>query len=322
MTTITVNGISLPVKDYLCRRKESDYMRKPAHLVNRLWLYVNVTNRCNASCPFCIAGPAGTEVLDPETFLVCFDSVKDHVAGVSLTGGEPMLYPELVNTLILGIRKRAGEALEIDLASNGTNLDTLRELPALEELTAIHLSRHTITDRSGENGAFPEEKKIAEFISSLQDPGKVVFNCILSTDSIHDMDGIAQYLDRSIRIGVRNNSFIQMMRPSWNVSWWENHMVRTSSLPLMQDPALQDWNETHRDRQFHIWHREQDYEYCHCATGSYRNAEGSTLFYVRAPGNEKPPDYARQLVYGPDNCLRAGFGKARVLWCQRSAEVN
>ena len=87
-----------------------------------------------------------------------------------------------------------------------------------------------------------------------------------------------------------------MMRPSWNVSWWEAHVVRTSSLPIMQDTALQDWNETHRDRQFHIWHREQDYEYCHCATGSYRNAEGSTLFYVRAPGNEVPPDYARQIL--------------------------
>ena len=36
-------------------------------------------------------------------------------------------------------------------------------------------------------------------------------------------------------------------------------------------------------------------------------------YYYRCPGNVPAPDCCRQLVYGADNVLRAGFGNSEVV---------
>lgn len=96
MKTIHIGSACLTVKDYHCAGADGSYILKSENL---LWLYINLTNRCNASCPFCVnpMGPAEPAVISTKALRRTLIRVRPWVRGISITGGEPMLYPELVD---------------------------------------------------------------------------------------------------------------------------------------------------------------------------------------------------------------------------------
>ena len=126
----------------------------------------------------------------------------------------------------------------------------------------------------------------------MQDPGKVVFNCILHKDGIHSVDGMAEYLEMAAQTGVRNTSFISLIPAN---DYCREQFVHPDSLHL------------EKDERFRIWNRFHDHDFCSCSSGDYKAASGWVRFYYRAPGRAAVP-YARQLVYTADNRLLAGFG--------------
>lgn len=56
---------------------------------------IHFTNDCNFNCPFCYR-EKGTELMDEELFLGLPRFLKDVTEQVALGGGEPTLYPDLV----------------------------------------------------------------------------------------------------------------------------------------------------------------------------------------------------------------------------------
>ena len=92
------------------------------------WSCLFVNGRCNGQCFYCPAaqddnGPPVTNGLaftDP-------DEYADYVAtlgfsGVSISGGEPLLTPELSLSFLRAVRKRCGDKVHLWLYTNGTML--------------------------------------------------------------------------------------------------------------------------------------------------------------------------------------------------------
>ncbi len=205
-----------------------------------------------------------------------------------------MLFPELVDRIIDVITEAFDRFVEIDMVTNGFDFAQIKHLKHLEDLDSIHLSRHKIDD-SENNAVFGVPVVLANeikyIVSSLSDPAKVVFNCILMKTGINSVKAISNYLEFAASVNVRNTSFIGMA-PA-NSFCIENYV----------DPGSFDFG---LDPRFAIWNRFQDHEFCKCSSGSYRAESKPVRFYYRCIGSKRAP-YARQLVYTADNKLLAGF---------------
>ena len=87
------------------------------------------TGGCNLRCPFChnaglVLNPNDTETIDTDTVLSYLQKRKGILDGVCITGGEPMLQPDLIPFL----QKLRAMGYAIKLDTNGTYPERLREL--------------------------------------------------------------------------------------------------------------------------------------------------------------------------------------------------
>ena len=280
----------------------------------KLWLYVNVTNLCNAGCPFCVNPAQGREaVVDPACFEKALNICREHISGVSFTGGEPMLYPELLEELIAVADALLPRETELDLVTNGTNLERLSGLKGIGRLSTIHISRHAADDETNRGlmrfPGVPGKAEIAAFLGRLHDPDAVVLNCVLQKDGVSSMAEAAEYLDHAISLHIRNTSFITMFLAN---AYCRDSYVSPCVLPVVSDLGVANWNRAH-DSEFSVWNRMHDHDFCRCLSGDYRNKTGCTRYYFRCPAPESGPDYCRQLVFTAGNRLQDGFGSNRKI---------
>lgn len=297
MKTIVIGDQELQIKDYYCAL-DGEYLDRSD---GKLWLYLNLTDICNGSCPFCI-NPCvkdGTDTLDPSKYREILIRIKNYIYGVSITGGEPMLYPDLVNEIMGITHEICGIQVEKDIVTNGTGFASITDKLDLSLLDSVHLSRHRIADADNDK-IFGFETASAEDISSVlekvDDPAQVVLNCVLMKGGVDAAQKMTRYLDFASVLGIRNVSFIGLSRHN---DYCEENYIDPSELELGENPRI------------HIWNEYKDHEYCSCSSGSYDAKEGSIKFYYRRIGTAKAP-YARQLVYTADNRLCAGFSGKEI----------
>jgi len=91
-----------------------------AHLPSLRYLLAHITRRCNLTCKHCYLGKGRTQDLKPDDFKSLVDQFEK-MQGLKLmiSGGEPLLHPEIET--ILGIA--ASRRLRIVLLSNATLID-------------------------------------------------------------------------------------------------------------------------------------------------------------------------------------------------------
>ena len=113
-------------------------------------IYLEVTNRCNLSCSFCLRSDrvkAFMRTKDFRTILCRIEGHTDHLALHVL--GEPLLHPELDQILALCREHR----LKVNLTTNGTLLPQRQELllasPALRQ---VNISLHSFSEQATDPG--------------------------------------------------------------------------------------------------------------------------------------------------------------------------
>lgn len=148
MKRIIIGNQELKIKDYYCAY-DGEYLPRED---GKLWLYVNITDSCNGSCPFCInpTVKSGKATIDPATYRKTLSQIKDYIYGVSLTGGEPLLFPGLVNEILSITQEVCGSHVEKDTVTNGTGFEKIPEELDLKLLDSVHLSRHRIEDTAND----------------------------------------------------------------------------------------------------------------------------------------------------------------------------
>lgn len=314
MKEILINNKTIAIKDHYCCPCEGDFESTDGtgyylHDDPGLWLYINITDRCNADCPFCANGDRNlTGSIDPAKFHNALQTFSQYVSGVSFTGGEPMLDPLLLCTLIGIADELVDRNVEFDMVTNGTNLERLPFMPVLSRLSTIHISRHAIDDYDNRKimkwNEAPTWKIIRKTAADLSDPGAVVLNCVLQKGGVQNMEDVCAYLDKAIEAGIQNTSFITMM-PA-NTFCIDNH-IDPDTFAVMTEDGVRFFNNTH-DSKITVWNRMRDHDYCRCLSGTYETTAGRTRFYFRCPGGSRAEDYCRQLVYTAGNTLQDGFG--------------
>ena len=297
MKAIKIGDQELNIKDYFCAH-DDDYISRED---GKLWLYVNLTDICNGSCPFCI-NPAvghGANTVDPLLFRDVLSQIRAYVYGVSITGGEPFLFPALANEVIGIVHEVCGISVEKDIVTNGTNFNDVMSDLDLRHLDSVHLSRHMITDADNDKifgFTTARARDISEVLMKMDDPALIVLNCVMMSGGVDSTERMSDFLEFASELGVRNVSFIGLSRHN---RFCSEHYF---------DP---DKMEISEDSRFHVWNKYCDHEYCSCSSGSYDAKNGSIRFYYRRVGAEKAP-YARQLVYTADNRLLAGFAGKEI----------
>jgi radical SAM protein with 4Fe4S-binding SPASM domain len=115
-------------------------------------IYLEITNRCNLACNFCLASQRPKEFMAPSLFAAILKQVKPHTDHLSLhVLGEPLLHPELGEIFDLCHE----QALRVNLTTNGTllsrHLDVLLTKPALRQLNiSLHCLESMASDHQQE----------------------------------------------------------------------------------------------------------------------------------------------------------------------------
>lgn len=299
MKRLSIAGKELFVKDYYCAYEDEQYLpnERPA-----MWLYINLTDQCPANCPFCV-NPSGRVCGEPFSFDKLSSAllrILPAISGVSITGGEPLVDVPRFRELMKLLQKILPSDLEVDLVTNGAELEALAQMPEIERLTSIHISRHAVDDELNRRlmqWHAPSVEEIAAFVRSVPDPSGVAFNCVLQKGGVASAEDVAGYLEMAAAIGVRNTSFVGMFAANL---YCREAYISPGSLEL------------EHDLRFRIWSRFHDHGYCQCCNGDYLSPNGPTRFYYRWPG-AACNNYVRQLVYTADNHLLAGFGGNTIL---------
>lgn len=299
MKTILIGDRQLAVKDYYCAQEGKSYIAKED---GKLWLYINLTNKCNATCPFCVNSDVCIEDvhIDLQHLESVLKKIKSIIYGVSITGGEPMLFPNLVDETAALVDSVFGLDVELDLVTNGTNLEKVIDFSMLERFQSIHISRHTVDDELNSilmNLDSISMERIQNVIRQLSDSAQIVLNCVMQHGGVASKEDAIRYLEKAAKSDVRNVSFVGM--------FLANNYCRENYV----SPALLDCS---MDSRFIMANQLHDFDFCSCRNGYYRSEAGLIRYYYRCPGNKEVP-YARQLVYTADNRLLAGFGGAEVI---------
>ena len=297
MKEVQIGNKLFKIKDYYCSQ-DKEYLPKDD---GKLWLYINVCNICQADCPFCISPsiPEKDSTFDILRFRRILRDIKGHINGISLTGGEPLLFPELVDKIVDVINSELPYGIETDIVTNGVNLSRIMELHNINKFDSIHISRHMIMDEDNQKlmkAPTPTIKEIAAIASKIRDSGKLVFNCVLQKGGIDSIEKVKAFLEMAAKAKVLNTSFIGMFLAN---DYCKKSYVNPKNLDFDEGVGFSAWNHYY------------DHDFCSCSTGSYNAKAGTVGYYYRCPG-DKSANYARQLVYTTDNRLLAGFGGEEI----------
>lgn len=125
-------------------------------------LRVSLTQRCNLKCPYChregqIPGSGFREMTSEEVIRIVRAAVSLGINRVKLTGGEPLLRPDIVG-IVRGLAQISG-LRDLSMTTNGTRLPFLAEplrkaglkrvnvnLPSLDEKTYSELNGGNLSD--------------------------------------------------------------------------------------------------------------------------------------------------------------------------------
>lgn len=113
-------------------------------------LYLEITDICNAKCPFCSA-TAGNHRVDLNKLKIVLDElIPSIVDKISITGGEPLLYPELKELFeLLDSYKNKGLKFYA-ITTNGVHLKEKINILEQSGIQYINISRSAISDAAND----------------------------------------------------------------------------------------------------------------------------------------------------------------------------
>jgi len=294
MKKINLFDTELVVKDHLCTTDPNiEVKANPS-----LRLYVKLTDSCNADCMFCAnkgCEDFGKLDLSKLAFVINYLKSKDMLHSIGITGGEPMTNPEKLNNLI-NLIYSIDQDIEVQVSTNGYNLNLFKEFDNVNKLESIHISRHHYDDNV--NFEIFRTKNIAstEDIISLQefleDKKIININTMVMRGYIDSLKEIKKMLNYVGDTGVYKNGFISLMKCN---DYCKERFINFNNI----------FNNL--DDNFFKGHHFYSKEYCECLDGIYLTDKNELVEYYARMVKDCDCPYTNQLVYTSDNKLMSGF---------------
>jgi MoaA/NifB/PqqE/SkfB family radical SAM enzyme len=184
-------------------------------------LFLHLTNRCNLSCLHCYtSNPGQTLAKDLPASLISriIDGLADHGGtSVTLSGGEPLLHPEIKKIL-----RHAASILEIRLLTNGTliNREWAKFLSGLDIDVQISIDGSTkeIHDSIRGKGAFEKSLKALEYLQVAGMGDRINFSTTVMKQNLDDLPAIISLAER---LDVPLTRFLPLRRKGMAERHWE-----------------------------------------------------------------------------------------------------
>lgn len=296
MKKIKVNNEEIIVRDSLCStNKNKEKKTEP-----RVRLYIKLTDGCCAKCKFCANGNCkdfGTIDLNKLEYTIRYLMENNILHGISITGGEPMMNPEVLNN-VLNLIYSISKDMEVAISTNGYNLKEFIKIDHVNDLESIHISKHHYDDSI--NYEIFGSTKVAStddimYLQDFLDDKRIInINTLVMKDYINNLEEIKKMLDYVGKINVYKNGFVSLMKCN---DYSKEQFINFNDI----------FNNL--DNNFFLGHHFYSEEYCECVDGVYLSKYNDLVeFYARMVKNCECP-YTTQLVYTSDNKLTAGFGK-------------
>ena len=162
-------------------------------------VFFHLTGRCNLSCPHCYLSCADNNTkkdLPASLVLRVIDELADNGGQeVTLSGGEPLLHPEIKRII-----KYAAAKVKIQLLTNGTLID--REWAAF--LADMNIFIQISIDGSGKEihdlirgkGSFEKSLNALEYLQEAGLGERINFSTTIMNQNLYDLSGIISLAER------------------------------------------------------------------------------------------------------------------------------
>lgn len=172
-------------------------------------VYIHLTGRCNLRCPQCYSFRPSVMDLPYSVVENVVDQLRGTGARLTLTGGEPFLYPDIKVLL-----RHIGRSIPIKLLTNGTLIDRewagflASEVDASIQIS-IDGSREEIHDAVRGSGAFASTLRAIEVLRENGLIEKITFATTMISKNWSDLEDIIGLAEK---MGVRRVRFIPVRR--------------------------------------------------------------------------------------------------------------
>lgn len=175
-------------------------------------LNIKLLNGCNGKCEFCIA--AGTpfkKSTDAQKFIDTANSMTKF-SNVDVLGGEPTLYPDLVEVLkgIRPYKKRIG------IISNGSNLKIIKEcIPYLDTVT---LSIHSFDYSKNSTGIVINEQELKD-LNKNKEKTEIIAAVVVTNKTVSNLKEIKSYAKKAKKLGFSAIKLMELVTSNENMDF-------------------------------------------------------------------------------------------------------
>ncbi len=292
----------IDMNEYLC---SSDENHNVLRVNPSLRLYIKVTDDCNAKCDFCannLSRDFGSLDFAKLGIVIRYLYDRNLLHGVSLTGGEPMLYPDIVNKII-NLVYSIDPHIEVQLSTNGINFRRLLDFENINNLESIHLSRHhydeKVNQRIFHSSKVASDNDIIYVQDHLEDKKIININTLVMKGYIDSLKEIKAMLNYVGRVGVYKNGFVSLMKCN---EFSKERFINFNDI------------FRHLDKDFFLSHHFYSKTYCECIDGVYLTDDAKIVeFYARMVKEcNQCESKTMQLVYTTNNRVLNGFGGKEI----------
>lgn len=196
------------------------------------------TGGCNLRCPFChnallVTQLSKVDVISAESVFSYLQKRKGILDGVAITGGEPLLQPDITSF----IRKCKDLGYAVKLDTNGAYPAKLRDIVSEGLVDYVAMDVKNCREKYGETVGIPnfDVSKVDESIKFLLS-GKVDFEfrttVVKEFHTVEDIERIGEWIAGAPRY------FLQNFTDSGNLIGENMHECSKETLYLMRETAL------------------------------------------------------------------------------------
>ena len=173
--------------------------------------FIDVSNDCDAGCLFCCNDNESDKELDLKQLETDFLKVKDRVARVVISGGEPLIDPERLGDLL---KLLSSFEVDVKLITNGHKLEERLPILGMYGVRAVQLSRHHYHDSENDGIFSTKTLQFEKFGGMVENHPNIRFsvNCLLIQGYIDNAEKIVQFLESCSQIGIDSVKFVGLMK--------------------------------------------------------------------------------------------------------------
>lgn len=283
------------LKEYGCCRGHAPAQRIPQS-VN---LFVKVTNGCNAHCRFCSNRGCGVSITDfnhDKLWQVVDELLKEDISvnRINITGGEPAVVPETVQTILEKASCKTYSRIHLHLNTNGL-LASSQKLMRNPRWDSISVSLHHY-DRNALSEIYGCNILADAFSFDGIDLRKVNASCNLIRGYIDSAKEAQLMMEFAVRLGVPRLGFVALMKVN---DFSRSHFIDFDSIDFAHIPHLYFTESRNRGAD------------CKCSNYLYNHDDKILEVYMRNYAN---PQYCESSLMFDGEYLRQGFHDDNIIF--------